>query len=160
MKLPDKNILGDYNVNLLDINKGAQADFKEILISNGYCPLISISTHQQPGCKRTCIDNIMKNQIPQNVLTSGKITGKISTHSGIFQISKDTKSISPKGNNANIKIEYDYNKKNLQKFVAILADERKQQEPPEGSFLFEKFSQILLTSVDKASRLKQPKMTK
>ena len=56
-KLSDKNcyILGDYNVNLLNLNTKSQQDFEEIVISNGYCPCISISTHQQSGCERTLI---------------------------------------------------------------------------------------------------------
>ena len=161
-KLPDKNcyILGDYNINLLDIKTGLQQDFEEILISNGYCPLISISTHMQPGCNRTCIDNIMTNQKPQNILASGKITGKISNHSGIFQISRDVHSSLHKKDDAKIKIEYDYNEKNLQKFVDILAEELEYQEPPEGSFEFEQFCQIFQSSVDQACKLEKPKTTK
>ena len=155
-KLPDKNcyILGDYNINLFDTERGDKAQFEEILISNGYCPLISVSTHQQPGCNKTCIDNIMTNQTPENILASGTITGKISNHLGIFQISKDTQNFSK------IKIEHDYNQKNLQKFVDILAEELKTQEPPEGSFEFDTFSQIFHSSIDKACKLEKPKTTK
>ena len=161
-KLPDKNcyILGDYNINLLEIRTGLQQDFEEMLISNGYYPLISIPTHLQPGCNKTCIDNIMTNQKPQNILASGKITGKISNHSGIFQISRDVLSFLPKAKDTKIKIEYDYEEKNLQKFVDILAEELEQQEPPEGSFEFEKFSEIFQSSLDKACKLEKPKTTK
>ena len=53
-KLPSKNcfILGDHNINMLDLNTKGQADFEETVISNGYLPLISISTHHQSGCQK------------------------------------------------------------------------------------------------------------
>ena len=47
---------------MLDFNTKGQADFEETVISNGYLPLISISTHHQSGCQKTCIDNIISNQ--------------------------------------------------------------------------------------------------
>ena len=37
---------------MLDLNTKGQADFEETVISNGYLPLISISTHHQPGCQK------------------------------------------------------------------------------------------------------------
>ena len=88
-KLPSKNsfILGDYYINMLDLNTKGQADFEETVISNGYLPLISISTHHQPGCQKTCIDNIISNQPVGNILASGTIAGQTSKHVGIFQIS-------------------------------------------------------------------------
>ena len=65
-KLSVKNcyILGNYNVNLFNLNTKSQQDFEEIFISNGYCPCISISTHQQSGSEKTCIENIKTNQAP------------------------------------------------------------------------------------------------
>ena len=161
-KLPDTNcyILGDFNVNLLKTKNGSESDFEEIIISNGYYPLLSISTHQQPECTKTCIDNIITNQKPGNILASGKITGKISNHSGIFQISKSNEPKEPKAKDTKITIEYDYNEKNLQNFVDILAEELTIQEPPEGSFEFENFSQIFQASIDKTCKLEKPKTTK
>ena len=68
-KLPSKNsyILGDYNISMLDSNTKDQADFEEPVISNGYVLLISISTHHQSGCQKTCIDNIISNQHVGNI---------------------------------------------------------------------------------------------
>ena len=56
-KLSDKNcyIIGDYNVNLFNLNTKSQQDFEEIGISNGYWPCISISTHQQSGCEKSVL---------------------------------------------------------------------------------------------------------
>ena len=66
-KLPSKNsfILGYYIINRLDLNTKGQADFEKIVISNGYLPLISVYTHHQPGCRKTCIDNIISSIICQ-----------------------------------------------------------------------------------------------
>ena len=83
-------------MNLLNLNTKSQQDFEVIVISNGYCQCISISTHQQSGCEKTCIDNIIKNQAPQNIHISGKISGQTSKHSGIFQISKLPMTSNPK----------------------------------------------------------------
>ena len=83
-------------MNLFNLNTKSQQDFEEIVISNGYCPCVSHSTHQQSGCEKTCIDNITTNQAPQNIHTSGKISGQTSKHSGIFQISKLPLTSNPK----------------------------------------------------------------
>ena len=42
-KLSDKScyILGDYNVNLINLNTKSQQDFEEIVISNGHFPHIN-----------------------------------------------------------------------------------------------------------------------
>ena len=72
---------------MLDLNTKGQAEFEETVISNGYLPLISISTHHQSGCQKTCIDNIISNQHVGNILASGTIAGQTSKHVGIFQIS-------------------------------------------------------------------------
>ena len=71
---------------------------------------ISISTHQQSGCEKMCIENIITNQAPQNIhAISGKISGQTLKHSGIFQCSKLPLTSNPKRSVAKIKIEYDYN---------------------------------------------------
>ena len=160
-KLPDKGcyILGDYNVNLLNLNSGPQAAFEELVISNGYCPLIPIATNEQPGCNKSCIDNILTNQNPKTVLASGKITGRISTHSGIFQISVGN-SLSAQSEKAinKVKIEYGYNETNLQKFVDTLAVDLEASKVSDVSF--DKFSQVFQLSLDKACKLDKPKTTK
>ena len=159
-KLSDKNcyILGDYNVNLLNLNTKSQQDFEEIVISNGYCPCISISTHQQSGCEKTCIDNIITNQAPQNIHISGKISGQTSKHSGIFQISKLPLTSNPKKGVAKIKIEYDYNRNNLQNFIDTLAEQLETTENTDECF--EEFSKVFHSALDKTCKLETPKTTK
>ena len=159
-KLSDKScyILGDYNVNLLNLNTKSQQDFEEIVISNGYCPCISLSTHQQSGCEKTCIDNIITNQASKNIHTSGKISGQTSKHSGIFQISKLPLTSNPKKSVAKIKIEYDYNENNLQSFIDTLAEKLETTENTDECF--EEFSKVFHSALDKTCKLETPKTTK
>lgn len=160
-KLPDKNcyLLGDYNINLLDLKAKKHAEYEGIVISNGYTPLISIATNHQPGCKKTCIDNIITNQKPENILATGKIDGKITSHSGIFQISKVQNNSQPDKNNKNkIKIEYDYNSENLKQFTKSLKLKLEQESSVSESF--ETFSKVFQTSLDETCKLTIPKTTK
>ena len=145
-------------VDLLDLKTKAKMEFEETIISNGYIPLISISTNHQPGCKKTCIDNILTNQCAGNILASGKIAGKISTHIGIFQVSKlrikkDSPNISTK-----IKIEYDYNHNNLTNFVNMLSKELELSKDANESF--EAFKNIFQSCIEKTCKLDIPKTTK
>ena len=59
-QLPDKNvyIMGDCNINIHNLKSNDDVKFEDDFISSGFAPLISISTHEQPGCEKTCIDNI------------------------------------------------------------------------------------------------------
>ena len=123
-KLPDNNsyILGDYNTDLLDIKSRGKVKFEEMVISNGFVPLISISTHHKPGCNKTCIDNVITNRSAENILACGKVAGTNSFHSGIFQISKHSLMKNWKNLNAKTIIEYDYKKENIEKFINSLSD--------------------------------------
>ena len=56
-------------------------------MSRGFLPIISTVTHEKPGCKGSCIDNFITNDI-ENILLSGTISEKISHHFPIFQIFK------------------------------------------------------------------------
>ena len=60
---PKKNLhlLGDYNINLHEGNNKIVEDFENLILGYGLSPLISISTHLKPGCKESCIDNILTN---------------------------------------------------------------------------------------------------
>ena len=158
--LPDYKhyIMGDYNINLFDLKSKGQTDFEEIMISNGYLPLISISTHHQAGCQKTCIDNIITNQSTNKILACGKIAGQTSKHSGIFQISSIGSATEAK-TEAKIKIEYDYNKENLQKFVDNLFLQLNQTDDQEIN-CFEKFSEIFQSAIEQTCKLAIPKITK
>jgi hypothetical protein len=78
-------ILGDYNVNLLNLASNADQQFGEVIFSRGFAPVISIPTHQMPQSSRTCIDNIHTNDLDQSIV-SGVVSDKISHRHPIFMI--------------------------------------------------------------------------
>ena len=158
-KLPSKKsyILGDYNINMLDLNTKGQADFEETVISNGYLPLISISAHHQPGCQKTCIDNTISNQPVGNILASGTIAGQTSKHVGIFQIS-DLNSSEITDKKLKLNTTTHYNNENLQSFVTILS--QNLEEPESVTESFEKFSEIFKLSNEQSCKLAIPKTTR
>ena len=178
-KLPEENcfLLGDYNVDLLNLKSKAEINYEEIIISNGYTPLISISTNHQSGCKKSCIDNILTNQNPKDIIVSGKFTFAMSSHSGIFQISNI--GFEDKNELKKIKIEYEYSNKNIKQFVELLEtklfqgheslrDIREfiQNENPDTKIeidIEQEFGGFLSTfqsCIDEACELKKPKTTK
>ena len=157
-RLPDKNvyIMGDFNINLHNCSLSNVREYEEIIVSSGYHPLISIATHSQPHCTKTCIDNIHTNS-SDSVVRSGTFMDKLAHHSPIFQLSlikliKDTSAQNPK-----ITICYDYNKENVEKFGIIL---NKKLEEANDITSFEKFSDLYQLSIDEACKLDVPKTTK
>lgn len=159
-KLPKDNcyLMGDYNLDLLNLSKHGCREFEDTIATHGYMPLLSISTHQQPGCVKTCIDNILTNQDPNVILANGKINGKISGHSGIFQLSKlglDNESNKIK-HDSKVKIYYEYSNENIQSFCKILSNSLWSDSPKS----FDQFIEIYQSSIDKSCKLAIPKTTK
>ena len=90
IKLIPKNkkafLMGDYNMDLHNIENTYTADYEQSIITSGFAPLISIFTHEKPNCRKTCIDNIFTNEFDDIILT-GTISDRISHHLPVFQIS-------------------------------------------------------------------------
>ena len=86
-KLPNKNVYinGDFNINLHKLDNYAHA-FEDTFIPRGYAPLISIATHEQPQCEKTCIDNIFSNSF-DHITCTGTLSDKLSHHHPIFALS-------------------------------------------------------------------------
>jgi hypothetical protein len=85
-KLPKGSYLaGDFNIDLHDQDSKIVQLYEEILFSRGFFPLISLSTQEKPGCKASCIDNIITNDV-ENIISSGVLKDRISHHSPVFQI--------------------------------------------------------------------------
>ena len=80
-ELPEKNVIvmGDFNIDLLQPN----AEFESILYSNNMIPIISMATHEKPGCKPSLIDNIFINT-SECLECAGILEHKISHHSPVF----------------------------------------------------------------------------
>ena len=109
-------LLGDYNINLLEMPSFQEDKFQEIAFSSGFAPIISIPTHQMPHCSRTCIDNIFTNDTDATI-TSGVIKDKISHHHPIFSMKTlaANNSIGQSNTPEKITIHYDYSNANLSK---------------------------------------------
>ena len=74
-ELPNKNVtlLGDFNFNLFD--KRAHSGFENVLYSNNMIPVISVTTHEKPGCEASLIDNILTNST-DNLIVAGVLASR------------------------------------------------------------------------------------
>ena len=89
--LPDKGvcIMGDFNIDLLESKPKIMSDFEDCILRNGYSPVISIATHKRSNCKKSCIDNILTDNIEKTILSGTLIGTLIETtghHSMVFEI--------------------------------------------------------------------------
>ncbi|MCP4457795.1 MAG: hypothetical protein GY816_07195, partial [Cytophagales bacterium] len=159
-KLPSKNvyILGDFNLNFFSGSTLDVSRFEEEIISNGYYPLISLATNHVPGCEQSCIDNIFTNRDPGSVIASGKVLGKISTHSAIFQVSEVFISDDEK-NEPKTKIEYDYCLANVAKFQDLLRNALADEAEAEVQSM-QGFMTLFQDCINKSCKLEKPKFTK
>ena len=159
-KLPKDNcyLMGDYNLDLLNLSKKGCREFEDTIATRGYMPLLSIATHQQPGCIKTCIDNILTNQDPNRILANGKINSRISGHSGIFQLSKIglCNQSSNTEQDSKVKIYYEYSNENIQKFCKLVSNELWSDSPKS----FDQFMATYQECIDKSCKLAVPKTTK
>ena len=145
-------IMGDFNINLL--SSAMCSKFEECFLSGGFAPLISTYTHDRPGAKKSCIDNILANSTDK-IIQSGTISDNLTHHLPVFQFSE-----------FNVKIKeskekhvqyYDFSNKNVDNFVKNLAEEF-QEIPITDNF--DIFTDTFATILDKNCKLKVPKTTK
>ena len=111
--LPHKNviIMGDFNINLFD---SSSSTFESSLYGNNMIPIISLATHEKPGCNPTLIDNIMINST-ENLVASGTLESGVSHHLPIFIfLDCNTPSTDSKSSNTH---KYDYCETNINKFI-------------------------------------------
>ena len=154
--LPEKNvhIMGDFNINLHALNERSEHEFEELIITSGYSPIISIATHEQPHCKKTCIDNILSNTF-ENLILTGVMADKIAHHRPVFQFTKAN--LPAHKEDKKVTIHYDYSNENMSK----LYDELKLNINDTDSIdNFEVFFSIFRNSIDKTCKLKTPKTSK
>ena len=148
------HLLGDYNIDLHNRKDKITEDFENLTLSLGLSPLISTSTHYKPGCKDSCIDNIFTNDI-ENTVCSGTIATCISHHHALFHILKSPL-VSEEIPRQKYVQYYDYNNRNVDKFIDALNTEL-DNEPPED---FSQFFSVFNEELDKACKLDQPKRSK
>ena len=111
-KLPDKNVLllGDYNFNLFE---KSSSRFENILYNYNVIPMISLATHEKPGCAPSLIDNILTNST-ENVVAAGLLDSRVSHHLPIFCILDCT---APQQDPSLSKPKYDYCESNMNAFL-------------------------------------------
>lgn len=112
-KLPDKNfvLLGDFNFNLFE---KSSSQFENILYSSNFVPVISLATHEKPGCSPSLIDNILTNST-DNIISAGLLGSGVSHHLPIFCILDCNL---PENTERTTKEpKYDYCESNMNKFL-------------------------------------------
>ncbi|NRB82007.1 MAG: hypothetical protein HRU38_25700, partial [Saccharospirillaceae bacterium] len=145
-------IMGDYNINLL--SSEISNKFEECFLSAGYAPLISTYTHDRPGSKNSCIDNILTNNT-QSIVLSGTLSDNLSHHLPIFQFSNiKVKTDTTKEKHVQY---YEFSCKKLNKFVDDLSETVPGLKASEN---FTDFTNTFMTALDKNCKLENPKTTK
>ena len=153
----DCYILGDFNINLHCLTLSPHQKFEELVITSGFTPLISTATHQHPNCAKTCIDNILTNNV-ENISISGTIDLNVSNHSAIFHFSRLIPSVV--NSSGKITIHYKYSKENIDKFCTDLSERLKTALLNNADKNFESFTTAFQASVDAGCKLAVPKTTK
>ena len=153
---PNENvhILGDFNLNLHDETSALVNDFENLILGAGMTPLISISTHYKPGCKPSCIDNILTNDI-ENLVLSGTLNTCISHHHAVFHVLKSPL-MQIREEKQKFAQYYDYCNRNVNKFLESLNEEL-TRDPPSN---FSDFSSLFNCHLDKACKLEKPRFSK
>ena len=153
--LPKKSVhlMGDFNIDLHKENSREVQLLEDVTLALGFSPLISTYTHEKPGCKKSCIDNIFTND-PENSILSGTLRLSVSHHLAIFQIFDG---IIPGCSKSNDYIQYyDYCSSNIVK----LNDELKNElciNPPSD---FSNFATLFQSKLDQTCKLDKPKNSK
>ena len=82
-KLPDKNVtlFGDFNFNLFEPE--ISSSFESSMYGANMIPVISLATHEKPGCRPTLIDNILINST-EKLIGAGVFESGVSHHLPIF----------------------------------------------------------------------------
>ena len=150
---PRAYIAGDFNVNLHNPNSNVIEQYEQAVFSQGFYPLISVMTHEQPGCTPSCIDNIITNDL-DNVISSGVIKDKITHHHPVFALLNAK--LEPNKCKIEYKQYYDYCNSNVENFTQVLADRIRNTVISD----FDSFADVYEDTVDKCFKLDTPKCSK
>ena len=157
--MPDHKlyVMGDFNINLHDMTNQQTRDYEQTLLTANFTPLISIYTHEKPGCRKTCIDNIHTNN-HDGVLMTGTISERISHHLPIVQFSK---LVCPSKNKDKKYTQYyNFSTSNINSFVKQLEETTENLVVNDYLSNFSIFHDIFTKTVDEACKLDVPKTTK
>ena len=144
--LPDKNvaITGDFNIDLLSPSRES-SEFEQILYCNNLIPLISLSTHEKPGCRATLIDNILVNST-ERILRSGILKSSTSHHHPVFCFLTCVQNHN--GNDDLKSPKYDYCETNVNSFLDDLRNEVQLKDFDYNEQSFENFIQKVNEKID------------
>ena len=134
------HIAGDFNIDLHDSSAKQIQEFENVIFSRGFFPTISTITHEKPGCKPSCIDNFIANDM-ESVIVSRTIPTPISHHFQIFQIFESA--ICKSKNKSKYTQYYDYCNSNVDNFAMGLQEEIHSREINEFSTFLEIFNKNL-----------------
>ena len=144
-------ITGDFNINLFK-NNSNRSKFENIFFGNCYAPLISLATHDKPGCEPSCIDNVLVTMI-DNVLGSGVSPElKVSHHFPVtcfFDLSINKENQDNEKNYPS----YDYCESNIIEFndnICKLLEAKQFSSDEKG---FAEFSMCINETVDECFRI-------
>ena len=151
LKIPDKNVVirGDFNFNLFDSGANSSS-FENSLFSNNMIPVISLATHEKPGCAPTLIDNILINST-DNLVGAGVLESRVSHHFPIFCIMNcsyhqdETPEIS--------KPKYDFCDTNVNTFLEGLSNTLTSEIPSYDEASFEKFMQKIKNLIEETFKI-------
>ena len=145
-QLPNKNVYihGDFNINLHKTEKNTII-FEKVFISNGYAPLISLATHEQPHCEPSCIDNIFCNNI-DHITCTGTINDRLSHHFPIFSFADIGISNKSSSDQSESTLQYDFSTANTEKFIERVKSVFSTS--PEYNYNFSGFAQAYTNLVD------------
>ena len=159
LKLPNRPtyIMGDFNLNLFANNLNNVSHFVDTFLANELYPLISLATHEKPHCKKTCIDNILTNNI-DHIIQSGTLIDKLAHHSPIFSLSNIN--VNSDSNDQDIPTQYyDFSNVNVSKFLNKLSTNTTKLHN-KHSLEFSEFSNVFHEVLDETCKLENPKTSK
>ena len=158
LKLPDKNVilLGDFNFNLFD--SGASSAFENSLFSNNMIPMISVTTHEKPGCEPTLIDNIMTNTT-DNLIGAGVLESRVSHHFPIFCIMNCSSCHDEESQRQDLP-KYDYCESNINKFLEDLNLSMLNEIELYNEANFEKFVQKIKDHIETSFKIESDSFNK
>ena len=148
------HVMGDFNINLHNSSSKLVQELENKMLSTGFFPLISIPTHEKPGCKPSCIDNIFTNNT-ENTLASGILKLNISHHHAVFHISTCLTNQTEHSETKHTQY-YDYCNSNVETFLISINEELHVRTPEN----FSNFCTVFHEQIDKAFKLERPKSSK
>ena len=156
LKCPDKDVvlLGDFNFNLFDPQ--SSSEFEDSFFCNNMIPVISVATHEKPGCAPTLIDNIMTNST-DNLIGAGVLESRVSHHFPIFCILNcSSLNEEPQSN----KFKYDYCQSNIDKFLDDMDQTFADEIFVYNESSFETFVQKIKTNIENTFKVESEQFSK